>query len=121
MAPPARRRLYGAIRAYAQAYSVVVIEADEIDRSASTSPTSRGMRRAVAALHTTPGYVPSDGFEPGARVPSLPIIAGDANAACIAAASILAKVTRDDIMARLDDELPDTTSPCTRATRPSTT
>lgn len=107
VAPPARRRLYGAIRKYAQAYSVVVVDAAEIDRIGIHVANIEGMRRAVAALHTAPGYVLSDGFVvPGLPVPSLPIIAGDANAACIAAASILAKVTRDDIMCRLDDELP---------------
>nr|WP_212763202.1 ribonuclease HII [Gordonia araii] len=105
--PPTRRRLYGAIRKHALAHSVVVIEAEEIDRIGIHVANIEGMRRAVAALATAPGYVLSDGFAvPGLPVPSLPIIAGDANAACIAAASILAKVTRDDIMARLDDELP---------------
>ena len=52
-------------------------------------------------------YVLTDGFRvPGLPVASLPVIGGDAAAACIAAASVLAKVTRDRMMIELDDELP---------------
>ncbi len=107
VAPPTRRRLDQAIRKYAQAFSVVVVDAAEIDRIGIHVANIEGMRRAVAALRPAPGYVLSDGFAvPGLAVPSLPIIAGDANAACIAAASILAKVARDDIMAAYDADLP---------------
>ena len=49
----------------------------------------------------------SDGFKvPGLTAPSLPVIGGDGAAACIAAASIIAKVTRDRIMVAMDDEHP---------------
>jgi ribonuclease HII len=64
-----------------------------------------GMRRAVAGLSVRPGYVLSDGFRvPGLPVPSLPVIGGDAAAACIAAASVLAKVSRDRLMVAMDAE-----------------
>ena len=43
---------------------------------------------------------------PGLPVPSLPVISGDAAAACIAAASVLAKVSRDRLMVAMDDEHP---------------
>ncbi|MFT3714903.1 MAG: ribonuclease HII [Gordonia sp. (in: high G+C Gram-positive bacteria)] len=98
-----RERLYGAITRHAVSWSVVVIEAAEIDRIGIHVANIRGMRQAIAGLSDRPGYVLSDGFAvPGLPMPSLPVIGGDANAACIAAASILAKVTRDRIMVDLD-------------------
>jgi ribonuclease HII len=61
----------------------------------------------VAGLSERPGYVLSDGFRvPGLPMPSLPVIGGDAVAACIAAASVLAKVSRDRLMVKLDAEFP---------------
>ena len=61
----------------------------------------------VAGLPVRPGYVLSDGFRvPGLSVPSLPVVNGDAAAACIAAASVLAKVSRDRLMVELDDQHP---------------
>jgi ribonuclease HII len=66
-----------------------------------------GMRRAVAQLKSRPGYVLTDGFRvTGFTAPSLAVIKGDLAVACIAAASVLAKVTRDRIMGELHDELP---------------
>jgi ribonuclease HII len=66
-----------------------------------------GMRRAVAGLPVRPGYVLSDGFRvPGLPMPSLPVVGGDAAAACIAAASVLAKVSRDRFMVALDADHP---------------
>ncbi len=104
LSPATRDRLYDAVHRYAVATSVVVIEADEIDRIGIHVANIRGMRQAVAGLPVRPGYVLSDGFGvPGLTAPSLPVIGGDASAACIAGASILAKVTRDRIMAGLDD------------------
>jgi ribonuclease HII len=65
------------------------------------------MRRAVAWLTTTPGYVLTDGFRvPGLARPNLAVPKGDQTAGCIAAASVLAKVTRDRIMVELDREWP---------------
>ena len=102
-----RETLYRAVTRYAASWSVVVIDADEIDRIGIHVANIEGMRRAVAQLDVTPGYVLSDGFAvPGLTAPSLPVIGGDGAAACIAAASILAKVTRDRIMVAMDDEVP---------------
>ena len=84
-----------------------MIDAEEIDRIGIHVANIEGMRRAVARLSVTPGYVLSDGFSvPGLTAPSLPVIGGDGAAACIAAASILAKVTRDRIMVEMDAEVP---------------
>ncbi len=103
----AREQLYPVIMRRALAWKVVVIPAWEIDAIGIHVANIEGMRRAVAGLEVRPGYVLTDGFRvPGISVPSLPVIGGDATAACIAAASILAKVTRDRMMVDMDRELP---------------
>jgi ribonuclease HII len=102
-----RERLFPLIRRYALAYHVVFIGSAEVDRRGVHIANIEGMRRAVAGLSERPGYVLSDGFRvPGLPMPSLPVIGGDAVAACIAAASVLAKVSRDRLMVKLDAEFP---------------
>ena len=64
------------------------------------------LRRAVALLDLPPSYVLTDGFPvDGLGVPGLAVWKGDRVAACISAASVLAKVTRDRIMIDLDARL----------------
>ncbi|MCW2514879.1 MAG: ribonuclease [Mycobacterium sp.] len=102
-----RERLFPLIRRYALAYHVVFIPSKEVDRRGVHVANIEGMRRAVAGLPLRPGYVLSDGFRvPGLAVPSLPVIGGDAAAACIAAASVLAKVSRDRLMVEMDSRYP---------------
>jgi ribonuclease HII len=99
----AREKLYPLICRYALAYHVVFIPSVDVDRRGVHVANIEGMRRAVAGLAVRPGYVLSDGFRvPGLPVPSLPVIGGDAAAACIAAASVLAKVSRDRLMVAMD-------------------
>jgi ribonuclease HII len=86
---------------------VVFIPSVEVDRRGVHVANIEGMRRAVAGLSMRPGYVLSDGFRvPGLPMPSLPVIGGDAAAACIAAASVLAKVSRDRLMVAMDADHP---------------
>lgn len=102
-----RERLFPLIKRYAVAYHVVFIPSGEVDRRGVHAANIEGMRRAVAGLSMKPGYVLSDGFRvPGLAVPSLPVIGGDGAAACIAAASVLAKVSRDRFMVELDAHHP---------------
>ena len=102
-----RERLFPLIRRYALAYHVVFIPSVEVDRRGVHVANIEGMRRAVAGLSVRPGYVLSDGFRvPGLPMPSLPVVGGDAVAACIAAASVLAKVTRDRAMREYDKLYP---------------
>ena len=102
-----RERLFPLIRRYALAYHVVFIPSEEVDRRGVHVANIEGMRRAVAGLSVRPGYVLSDGFRvPGLPMPSLPVIGGDAAAACIAAASVLAKVSRDRLMVAMDVDHP---------------
>jgi ribonuclease HII len=99
--------LYPLIRRYALAYHVEFIPSTEVDRRGVHVANIEGMRRAVAGLAVRPGYVLSDGFRvPGLPVPSLPVIGGDAAAACIAAASVLAKVSRDRLMVAMETDHP---------------
>ena len=102
-----RERLFPVIRRYALAYHVVFIPSVDVDRRGVHVANIEGMRRAVAGLSVRPGYVLSDGFRvPGLPMPSLPVIGGDAAAACIAAASVLAKVSRDRLMVKMDTQFP---------------
>ena len=85
----------------------MVIPVDEVDRRGVHVANIEGMRRAVAALASPPGYVLTDGFPVrGFGRPALAVPKGDRVAACVAAASVLAKVTRDRMMVGLDVELP---------------
>ncbi|MGZ8802164.1 MAG: ribonuclease HII [Mycobacterium sp.] len=102
-----RERLFPLIRRYALAYHLVFIPSVEVDRRGVHVANIEGMRRAVAGLPFRPGYVLSDGFRvPGLPTPSLPVVGGDAAAACIAAASVLAKVSRDRLMVAMENEHP---------------
>ena len=107
LTPLARERVYERVLKRALDYCVIVIPAAEVDALGIHVTNIEGMRRAVAGLQTCPGYVLTDGFKvPGLPAPSVPVIKGDRAVACVAAASVLAKVTRDRIMADLHGEHP---------------
>lgn len=98
----ARDRLFDEIRRKARAWAVVSIEPEEIDRLNIHRASLRAMRLAVLALTPLPDAVLVDAF----RIPDLPmaqkgVIGGDRKSAAIAAASIMAKVTRDRLMESL--------------------
>jgi ribonuclease HII len=102
-----RERYYELIVRRAVDWSVVIIPPAEIDRRGVHAANVDGMRRAVARLDRPPGYVLTDGFRvPGLALPNLAVPKGDQAAACVAAASVLAKVTRDRMMVELDREYP---------------
>lgn len=103
----ARERCYEQVVRRALAWSVVVVEHDECDRLGMHVANIEALRRAVAQLDVRPEYVLTDGFPvDGLGVPGLAVWKGDRVAACIAAASVLAKVTRDRIMTGLDSDYP---------------
>lgn len=107
LSPAMRERLFPLIQEHALAYSIVHIDAADIDKRGIQHANVSGMRRAVARLSVTPGYVLTDALRvPGLTASHLPMIGGDAAARCIAAASVLAKVSRDHIMAELDAQYP---------------
>ncbi|HYT11086.1 MAG TPA: ribonuclease HII, partial [Mycobacteriales bacterium] len=107
--PPAvREEVYAEVVARAVAWSVVVIPAPEVDARGLHVCNLEGMRRAVARLDPAPAYALIDGFPVrGLPVPALAVPKGDATVACIAAASVIAKVTRDRIMVGLHQRWPE--------------
>jgi ribonuclease HII len=103
----AREAAYEEVLAHALAWHVVVIPSSDIDRLGLHVCNVAGMRRALAGLASRPGYVLTDGFPVrGLAVPALAMWKGDEVAACVAAASIVAKVTRDRIMKDLHQDYP---------------
>ncbi|MGI8532480.1 MAG: ribonuclease HII [Geodermatophilaceae bacterium] len=103
----ARERVYAEVVRRAVSWAVVVIPPQDIDRRGLHVCNVQGLRRALAALTPTPAYVLIDGFPvAGTGVPGLAVWKGDRVAACIAAASVLAKVTRDRIMTGLHESYP---------------
>ncbi len=103
----ARERAYTQIVRRAVSWSVVVISHEDCDRLGMHVANVEALRRAVAKLSVPPDYVLTDGFPvDGLGVPGLAVWKGDRVAACIAAASVLAKVTRDRIMTELDADYP---------------
>ncbi len=104
----ARNVAYRQIMDAALDWSVVTIPAQDIDRIGLHVCNVAGMRRALAALASKPGYVLTDGFPVrGLPAPTLAMWKGDQVAACVAAASVIAKVTRDALMCELDKMFPD--------------
>lgn len=102
LTPRRREALFDVVKHHAVSYSVVHVSAARIDKRGIQNANLDGARRAIAQLGTKPGYVLVDAFRvPGLSSPQLPIVGGDYTARCIAAASVLAKVSRD----RLIDEL----------------
>ena len=101
--PPAdRERLFDEIREAAVAWATAVVDVAEIDRVNIHQASLQAMRQAILSLVPLPGVVFVDGF----RVPRLVMaqrafIGGDRRCTAIAAASILAKVTRDRLMCEL--------------------
>jgi ribonuclease HII len=105
---PARERCYAHVVKRAVAWSVVVIEAAECDRLGMHVANVEALRRALARLQVRPTYVLTDGFPvDGLGVPGLAVWKGDRVAGCIAAASVVAKVTRDRIMTGMHQHFPE--------------
>ena len=104
---PARGRLHDEILRCATAWTLTVAEPFEIDRLNVHKATLKAMRSAVTTLVPLPDFVLVDGFRiPGLMIPQRPIIKGDRRCSAIAAASIIAKVTRDRHMRELHEQDP---------------
>lgn len=104
-----REKYYPIIMEKALAVSVSIVEADEIDKINIYEASRQGMLRATNSLKVKPDYIitdamPLDGFT---GVPHEAIIKGDAKSITIAAASVIAKVTRDRIMYEIDKVHPE--------------
>jgi ribonuclease HII len=102
LAAAERERLYECICRYAVSWHVTTVTPGEIDRINIHRASLQAMQDAVLALDPLPGLVLVDGFRlPGLMMAQRPVIGGDRRCTAIAAASILAKVTRDRLMVEL--------------------
>lgn len=102
-----REALYERILDRAEAIGVGCIEVEVIDRINILQATRLAMGQALAALDVEPELVLTDYVTvPGLRCPQRNLVEGDRRSASVAAASIIAKVTRDRIMEEADREYP---------------
>ncbi len=103
-----RDMLYDIIKEKATAYSVVMVDAETIDEINILQATFKAMREAVENLGVKPDIALIDGNgKPGLSIEERTLIKGDAKSISIAAASILAKVTRDRYCLEMDEKYPE--------------
>ena len=102
-----REELFLEIREKAVSYSVGIVGPERIDEINILQATYEAMRQAVSGLGVVPDLLLNDAVTiPELAIPQVPIIKGDAKSVSIAAASILAKVTRDHLMEEYDRQFP---------------
>ena len=102
-----REELFDLVISESITYAIIEISPTEIDSIGLHKSNLEGMRRAIHALKTEPQYILTDGYRiDGLSAPSLAVWKGDQVAITISAASILAKVHRDRIMDKLDEQYP---------------
>ncbi len=107
LSPQAREDAYAEVLRRAIDWHVVVIGSDQIDATGLHVCNVSGMRRACAGLRAKPGYVLTDGFPVrGLGAPALAVWKGDRVTASVAAASVVAKVSRDRMMRDLHERYP---------------
>src|SRR5207253_3740301 len=98
-----RERLAGELQECALAIAVARIEPEQIDTINIHQASLKAMREAIGMLEPTPEYLLIDGFAlKSVSIPQRALIGGNALSVSIAAASIVAKVTRDRIMGVYD-------------------
>lgn len=102
-----REELFLEIREKAVSYSVGIVGPERIDEINILQATYEAMCQAVSGLGAVPDLLLNDAVTiPELAIPQVPIIKGDAKSVSIAAASILAKVTRDHLMEEYDRQFP---------------
>ncbi|MCI8798763.1 MAG: ribonuclease HII [Lachnospiraceae bacterium] len=103
-----REELYTEITKQAVAYAVGFASPERIDEINILQATYEAMREAVGKLNPQPDLLLNDAVKiPGIAIPQVPIVKGDAKSISIGAASIVAKVTRDRLMAEYDSIFPE--------------
>lgn len=103
-----RNKLFEVIKKDAVSYSIVIISPQEIDKINIYAASRKGMQEAIKGLNVIPDYILTDAMPllEFNDIQKEALIKGDAKSMNIAAASILAKVTRDLIMDELDEKYP---------------
>lgn len=106
--PETRERLYEEITTHPETcFAIWICDAETIDRINILQATFLAMQRAVGALSIKPDYLLVDGNRlPRFAIPALAIVQGDGHSISIAAASVIAKVTRDRMMDEYDRKWP---------------
>lgn len=104
-----REKLFKQIKKKALSVGVGIAEVGDINRLNILKASLKAMHLALLDLKITPEFVLVDGREkiPHLKIPQMPIIKGDSKSQSIAAASIVAKVTRDKIMQTLHRQFPE--------------
>ncbi len=104
----ARERLFGMIHEQAVSVGVGIVDARTVDRLNVLRATQLAMREAIGKLSPAPDVLLVDGrMLPGVTGPQRAIVGGDGRCACIAAASIVAKVVRDRLMKEVGERYPE--------------
>ena len=108
LSPARRDALFDEIREKAVAFSIGISSPERIDEINILQATYEAMRKAVAGLSVQPDLLLNDAVTiPEVQIRQVPIVKGDAKSVSIAAASILAKVTRDRMMEEYDAMWPE--------------
>ena len=107
LTPKKRDYLYDKITQSALFYAVSVIDHNRIDEINILNATKQGMRECIDRLKIPPKKIIIDAVDIACCYEVLPVIKGDQKSYSVAAASILAKVTRDRLMEEFDGEFPD--------------
>lgn len=103
-----REDFFPIIKKDAIAYGIGIVDAKTIDEINIYEASRKAMKEAIRHLHVNPDYILTDAMPMTyGSIPVLPIIHGDALSITIAAASVIAKVTRDHIMLEMDLEHPE--------------
>lgn len=107
LSPLARQKLAIAIKQKSLSWALGRASVMEIDTLNIRAAAFLAMRRALEQLTLTPSMILSDGFKlPGIQIPSIRLVGGDHRSRTIAAASIIAKVARDQELEKLDQTYP---------------
>ena len=103
-----RDKLFDTIKKEALAYSIAWASVEEIEKINILNAAMLAMKRAIEGLQIKPDFAMIDGNKtPDIDIPSIAIVKGDAKSQSIAAASILAKVSRDRLMIEMAEKYPE--------------
>ena len=107
LTPQRRVQIAEQVRKVAIAWHVAHVASDQVDASGIAMATKQAMRQALEALDPSADHVIVDGLPVGITSAETAVVGGDSKVASIAAASIVAKVSRDDLMRSLARDYPE--------------